>query len=158
MRGPVERYRVCWETCPEFSQIDHERCQTGVAVELNGTHDRPEIVPTAGCKHCIPVLQALLSIADFAVSGAHEALGSIRAHSGIEYATERGGRPDVVVSLTLSTPDHQAGPELEVVVREVRGRLSSLGASERSWRRGSSGFPVGPKCQFRVVRNGRHQP
>lgn len=132
LRGLVERHRVCWESYPEFSRIDQERRQTGILVELYGTHDQPSVLPTAGCKHCIPVLQALLSIAEFAVNGA-EALASVRAHSGIEYATERGGRPDIVVTLTFSGAP-SASHRIDTAVAEVRTRLSQLGASARSWK------------------------
>jgi hypothetical protein len=94
-------------------------------------------VPTAGCKTCIPVLQALLAIADFVVPDEwHEALDTVRAHSGIQYATERGGRPDIVVAITM-IPRRDARPDPDSIARclvDVRQRLTVLGACERSWR------------------------
>jgi hypothetical protein len=135
IRALVERYRVCWDTFPEWSQTNHERHQTGVVVELYGTHDRPSAPPTAGCKNCIPVLQAVLKIAEVVVRELREPIVSIRAHSGIEYATERGGRPDIVVALTLSAPDGKMGPELERALATVRKSLTTLGASKRAWRK-----------------------
>ncbi|HYU15387.1 MAG TPA: hypothetical protein VEL05_04930 [Candidatus Acidoferrum sp.] len=131
LRGLVERHKVCWDAFPEWSQIDRERRQTGVVVELYGTHDEPGVVPTAGCRHCFPVIQDLLAVADYIAESARQELVSIRAHSGIEYANERGARPDIVVALTFSLPDESrsAAPPTE-----VRGRLEALGVSARSWR------------------------
>jgi hypothetical protein len=141
LRRSVERFKVCWETFPELAGTNHERRQIGVRVELYGTHDQPNVVPTAGCKNCIPVLQALLAIADFVVPDEwREALDAIGAHSGIEYATERGGRPDIVVAIAMiprrnRLPDPSAiAPCLEAVKQRLRG----LGASERSWREPAS--------------------
>jgi len=136
LRALVERFRVCWDSFPEWSQIGGERKQTGAVVEIYGTHDVQGIVPTAGCKHCIPVIQALLAIADHVVSDAGDALVSIRAHSGIEYAVERGARPDIVVALTFGPPGAEPGASVETPLDEVRKRLRGLGASERSWRGG----------------------
>lgn len=134
VRALVERYRVCWEMFPEWSRVANERRQTGAVIELYGTHEDTSERPSAGCRRCIPVLQALLSIADFIADEMNGTLAAIRAHSGIEYATERGGRPDIVVSLTLRSPDVQATPEIETAFDALRNRLSSLGASERAWR------------------------
>lgn len=134
LRTLVERFRVCWDTFPEWSRIGGERKQTGTVVELYGTHDLPGVVPTAGCKHCIPVIQALLAIADQAVSGAREDLVSIRAHSGIEYAVERGARPDIVVALTFGLTGSEPGASAQEPPDDVKRRLLRLGASERSWR------------------------
>lgn len=133
VRELVERYRVCWDSFSEWSQTNHERRQTGVVVELYGTHDRPSATPTAGCKDCIPVLQALFAIADAVVNELRAPLVAIRAHSGIEYATERGGRPDVVVALTLRAPEGGSSAELAPSVAKVRASLAGFGASERSW-------------------------
>ena len=36
LRRLVERYRVCCDTFPEWSQMNSERYQTGVVVELYG--------------------------------------------------------------------------------------------------------------------------
>jgi hypothetical protein len=138
LRALVERFRVCWDSFPEWSQIGGERKQTGAIVEIYGTHDLPGVVPTAGCKHCIPVIQALLTIADHVVSGARRDLVSIRAHSGIEYAVERGARPDIVVALTFGLPDGETTVEVEAPLDEVRQRLQQLGARERSWQGGRS--------------------
>jgi hypothetical protein len=141
LRRAVERYKVCWETFPEMVGTNHERQQIGFFVELYGTHDRPGVVPTAGCKNCIPVLQALLAVADFVVPEPwREALDAIRAHSGIEYASERGGRPDIVVAITMiPRRDRQPDPSAIVPCLEsVKQRLRTLGASERSWREPSS--------------------
>jgi hypothetical protein len=129
----VERYQVCWEVFPEWSRVGQERKRTGVVVELYGTHYRPSAPPKAGCRHCIPVLEALLKIADFAIRDAGPALASIRAHSGIEYATERGGRPDIVVALTLSAPEEDVRGGLDTSLNQVRERLGGLGASQRTW-------------------------
>ena len=134
LRGLVERYRVCWDSFPEWSQIGGDRKQTGVVIELYGTHDVPGVVPSAGCRHCIPVIQALLAIADQVVSGEQEELVSIRAHSGIEYAVERGARPDIVVALTVGSAERVSGAGKENALDEVRSRLRALGAGERSWR------------------------
>jgi hypothetical protein len=135
LRGLAGRYQVCWDSFPEWSQIDGERKQTGIVVELYGTHDRPDATPTAGCKHCIPVLQALLSIAEFAPGEGNSPLASIRAHSGIEYATERSGRPDIVVSLTMTPDEGRADAQaIASCLASVKTRLELLGACERTWR------------------------
>ena len=137
LRSLVDRYKVCWDSFPEWSQIDGERRRTGAVVELYGTHDQPGVVPTAGCKHCIPVIQALLAVADHVVGSAREELMSIRAHSGIEYAVERGARPDIVVALTFGPSDRAPVTGAEAALEDVRNRLRRLGASERSWRGGN---------------------
>lgn len=129
----VERYKICWESFPEWSRIGAERRQTGAVVEIYGTHDITGVVPTAGCEHCFPVMQALLAIADHVVEPVRKQLTSIRAHSGIEYAVERGARPDIVVALTFGSPE-VGSAEAPPPVDEVRKRLEGLGASERSWR------------------------
>ena len=137
LQEAVKRFEVCWEATPEFAGIDRDRMQTGFVVELYGTHDRKDVVPTAGCKHCIPVLQALLDIADYAVSETwRDALDNVRAHSGLEYARERGGRPDVVVAITM-IPRQQGRADVNAIGRCLSGvteRLALLGACERSWR------------------------
>jgi hypothetical protein len=137
LQEAVKRFEVCWEATPEFAGVNHDRNQVGFVVELYGTHDRRDVVPTAGCKHCIPVLQALLDIADYAVPETwRDALDSVRAHSGLEYARERGGRPDVVVAITL-IPRLEGRPDVEAIgpcLSGVTERLSSVGACERSWR------------------------
>jgi hypothetical protein len=130
IRSLIERYQVCSESFPEWSQMNGERKQTGVVIELYGTHDVPHVVPKAGCKHCIPVIQALLAIADHVAEPARDDLASIRAHSGIEYAVERGARPDIVVTLTF---DASSGGHARVV-DGVRARLRDAGAPERTWR------------------------
>jgi hypothetical protein len=130
IRALVERHQVCWDTFAEWSQTNGERKQTGVVVELYGTHDAPGVVPKVGCKHCIPVIQALLAIADHVTETTRDELSSIRAHSGIEYAVERGARPDIVVALTLAgAPEARAA-----AVTQVRARLLTIGAAERTWR------------------------
>ena len=131
----AQRYKVCWDSFPEWSQANGERKQTGIVLELYGTHDRPDATPTAGCRHCIPVLQALLSLADFIVRGQDERLVSVRAHSGLEYATERAGRPDIVVALTITPREGDA--DAQIIARclaELKARLESLGACERTWK------------------------
>jgi hypothetical protein len=137
LRRSVERFKVCWEAFPEMAGTNHDHRQIGFFVELYGTHDRTDVVPTAGCKDCIPVLQGLLAIADFIVPDEwRDALDAIRAHSGIEYATERGGRPDIVVSITM-IPGRDRRPEASAItacLEAVKQRLRRLGAGERSWR------------------------
>lgn len=144
LRDHARRFEVCWEAFPELSGANHERKPVGFVIELYGTHNRADIVPTAGCKHCIPVLQALLEIADFVVDEPwRNALEALQAHSGLEYAKERGGRPDVVVGITLiprrgGQPDVSAiAPCLEV----VKERLLQIGTCERAWRDKSSAPP-----------------
>jgi hypothetical protein len=129
----VERYKVCWDSFPEWSRVGGERRQTGVVVEIYGTHELPGVVPTAGCERCFPVMQALLAIADDVVEPVRKELTSIRAHSGIEYAVERGARPDIVVGLTFAGPEADSA-EARPPIDEVRKRLERLGATERSWR------------------------
>ena len=51
LRTLVERYQVCWQSFPEWSRVHDERKQTGVSIELYGTHEATGVVPTAGCKH-----------------------------------------------------------------------------------------------------------
>ena len=131
----VDRYKVCWDSFPEWSRTNDERKQSGVIVELYGTHDTPGVVPTAGCRHCIPVIQALLTIADDVAERARDRLVSIRAHSGIEYAVERGARPDIVVALAFA-PFGAASPSATGLPEEVRARLRELGIAERRWRTG----------------------
>jgi hypothetical protein len=136
LRQSVERFKVCWEAFPEMAGANHELRQIGFFVELYGTHDQPNVVPTAGCRYCIPVLQALLAIADFVVPDDwREALDAVRAHSGIEYANERGGRPDIVVAVTM-IPRRNRVPDLNAIAScldAIRRRLQDLGANERSW-------------------------
>lgn len=131
LRATVVRFRVCWEARPEWSRIGSERKQTAVVVELFGTHDEEGVVPTAGCRHCIPVLQGLLSIAEAILPDAwRDAVYGLRAHSGIQYAAERAGRPDIVVTITLAPDDPADFPRCrDAVVSE----LTRLGAAERSW-------------------------
>ena len=133
LRSLVQRYQVCWDSFAEWSKIGDDRKQTGVVIELYGTHGLGGVVPTAGCRHCIPVIQALLAIADDVADLARQELVSIRAHTGIEYAIERGARPDIVVALTFGVPGSQSVAELEAPLTKVRQRLEELGASERSW-------------------------
>ncbi len=135
LRALVERYKVCWQVYPEWSRIGGERRQTGVAIELYGTHEPTGIVPTAGCKHCIPVMQALLTIADDLSLLAGRQLLSVRAHSGIEYALERGARPDIVVTLAFGAATDGPGG-WEAPVQAAGARLRALGVRERSWRQG----------------------
>jgi hypothetical protein len=149
LREAVNRYQVCWEVFPELAGANHDRKQVGFAVELFGTHNRTDIVPAAGCKHCIPVLQALLDIADYAVPDQwHDALDGVRAHSGIQYAKERGGRPDIVVVITM-VPKREGQFEAGAIapcLAAVEERLGSLGACERSWRQDhGSGSGYRPK-------------
>lgn len=137
LKDAVNRFQVCWESFPELSVTNHERRQVGFVVELYGTHNLSNVVPTAGCKHCIPVMQALLAIADFAVPDAwRENLDVLRAQSGIEYANERGGRPDIVVAITM-IPRHPGESDGDAATRclaDIRARLQQLGVCERSWR------------------------
>ena len=142
LRALVDRYKVCWESFPEWSQIGGERKRTGAIVELYGTHDQPGVVPTAGCKHCIPVIRALLEVADHVAGSAREELSSIRAHSGIEYAVERGARPDIVVALTFGLSSGAPTAGSEAPLEEVRDQLRRLGASERSWRGSTRDSPM----------------
>lgn len=137
LKDVVRRYEVCWETFAELAGTNHERKQIGFIVELYGTHDRTDVVPTAGCKHCIPVLQALLAVADYVVPEEwRDSLDGVRAHSGIEYARERGGRPDVVVAITM-IPRRNGTSDLAAMapcLDAVKNRLASLGVCERAWR------------------------
>jgi hypothetical protein len=137
LKQDVERFEVCWESFPELSGANHQRRAIGFMIELYGTHDRTDVVPTAGCIHCIPVLQALLQIAEFVVPDDwRDSLDALRAHSGIEYAKERGGRPDVVVAITM-IPRREGDPDANAIARCLAGvkqRLEELGTCERSWR------------------------
>jgi hypothetical protein len=152
LRRSIERFKVCWETFPEMAGTNHARHPIGFSVELFGTHDRSDIVPTAGCKDCIPVLQALLGIADAVVPDEwRDAVDRVRAHSGIEYATERGGRPDIVVTITM-IPQRDRPPDPSAMAecrRAVTDRLRALGASERSWRAPPVSALQGPSSQRR---------
>lgn len=137
LQESVKRYEVCWETFPELAGTNQEREPVGFVIELYGTHNRSDIVPTAGCMHCIPVLQALVEIADFVVPAPwRDALDALRAHSGIEYAKERGGRPDVVVAITM-IPRQDGKLDSDAIAQclaSVKERLEQLGTCERSWR------------------------
>jgi hypothetical protein len=133
LRSLVSRYKVCWDSFPEWSQKDGRRQQTGEVVELYGTHDVHDVAPRAGCKHCIPVIQALLAIADHVADPGREELATIRAHSGIQYAVERGSRPDIVVALTFA-PSPGAEAVSPAVLEGIKARLHELGASQRTWR------------------------
>jgi hypothetical protein len=138
LRDAVRHFEVCWDVFPELSTANHVRTQIGFTVELYGTNHLRGVVPTAGCKHCIPVLRALLAIADFVVPDAwRQALSAVRAHSSIEYAKERGERPDIVVAITMLPPGEGPADDRNTqCLAAVKARLQQLGASERSWRSG----------------------
>lgn len=86
---------------------------------------------TAGCRHCIPVLQALLVIADALADAAGQQVRSVRAHSGIECAVERGERPDIVVAMSLEPSANDMATGCETPVRALRARLEQLGVCQR---------------------------
>jgi hypothetical protein len=136
LQDAVRRFEVCWEAFPELGGTHPDRKQVGFVIELYGTHNRTDVVPTAGCQHCIPVMQALLNIADYVVPADwRDSLDGLRAHSGIEYARERGERPDIVVAITMvprrrGQPDDSARVECLTSIKE---RLQQLGTHERSW-------------------------
>jgi hypothetical protein len=75
----------------------------------------------------------LLAIADDLAESVGQEVSSIRAHSGIECAVERGTRPDIVVTLAFGAPDEDP-IALDAPAEAVGRRLAALGARERSRR------------------------
>jgi len=69
LREHVERFRVCWESRPEYLCIRGERRQIGFVLELAGTHEAGVEHPEPGCEHCQRVFAALREIAEWILLG-----------------------------------------------------------------------------------------
>lgn len=133
----VQRYEVCWETWPKYSQVDGQG-QVGFELELCGTHEAVDH-SGPGCPACRRIYNALLSVAGWAL--AQEERFSLHVvgpyDQKVRYSLAHGNRPDIALKLKVfhqRHSDQQAGDCEQRCLNEIREHLAQLGASERHWK------------------------
>lgn len=140
-RGLVElvnRYRVCWEVWPEYLMVGGKQQQVGFELELSGTHEAGAGHISPGCPACLQIYGALLAIADWILPKEQRPstyeIGPYE--QALRYSIVRGNRPDVTLGVKIV---HRTGFDRPVdecelrCLKEMKERLSHLGACERQW-------------------------
>lgn len=138
LRELVQRFRVCWESWPEFLMVKREKRQIGFSLELSGTHERGVEHPSPGCQHCRAVYAALQTIAVYILPREQRpSRYEIEPYqTAISYSVRRRNRPDVTLAIRIV---HREGYERPVddceerCLEEMKQRLRELGACERHW-------------------------
>jgi hypothetical protein len=134
----VQRFRVCWETLPDYYYVKGQKRQIGFVLVLAGTHEAGVEHPEPGCEHCRNVRRALQAIAfsiipkerrdsDYDVTPYDQA---------IHHDPNREFRPEVTLQIWIR---HRSGFDRDVDACQVRcleemtRGLKELGARERNW-------------------------
>ena len=134
LREHVGRFRVCWESRPEYLCIRSEKRQIGFVLELAGTHEPGVEHPEPGCEHCQRVFAALREIAEWILP--REACPS-QYHIGpyepaIRYSSAKRKRPEIILTIRITHRRDFQQPVEECqsrCLREMEQRLTELGAS-----------------------------
>jgi hypothetical protein len=132
------KYRVCWETRPEYVIRNGKQQQVGFELELSGTHVPGVEHPTPGCRHCQEVFHALIDIAEQSlpteIRSTKYELQPYEAR--ILYAQARDYRPDVTLKVKILHRDGSLNPVdrcEERCLAEIEHHLQELGACRRLW-------------------------
>lgn len=134
----VRLYRVCWEVWPEVIVVDYKQRQVGFELELSGAHEFGGRHGDPDCPACRQVFLALQAIATYILPPEDRpSKYEVEPYQqGLRYATVRGNRPDVTLTVKVL---HRRGFDQPVDACEVRcleemkSRLKQLGACERQW-------------------------
>lgn len=144
MKDLVQRFRVCWDTLPEYSIVRHEKRQIGFALDLYGTHEAGVEHPQPGCSHCQRVYDGLRQLAAWALPKERRPSSyeiSSFDHS-IGYSPAHGNRPEVIVTIRIlhggGGLDDPVDPCEIRCLREIEGRLTELGVCRGRWSAGGS--------------------
>ena len=134
LREHVERFRVCWESRPEYLYVRGERRQIGFVLELAGTHEPGVEHPEPGCEHCQRVFAALRDIADWILP--REKRPSVYDigcyEQAIRHSSAHQNRPDIILTIRILHRNDFEQPADECQSRcleEMTQRLTELGAS-----------------------------
>ncbi len=138
MKELVQRFRVCWETLPDYYYVEGQKRQTGFVLSLTGTHEPGVEHPEPGCEHCLRVRRTLKAIADAIIPKERRDTDHdiVPYDQAIHYDPGRKFRPEVSLQIWIR---HRSGFEREVDACEVRclnemtQRLKEFGAREGKW-------------------------
>lgn len=140
LKALVREHRVCWEVWPEQLPVrDRGPLQVGFDLVLNGAHAHNEDRPSPGCEKCKLIFEHLREIAEWIVPKVPRPTRydiQIFDHA-VHYASERGNRPDVVLTIKILHRSEIDRPvdECEVMcLNEMKAKLSQIGAQHRQWK------------------------
>lgn len=134
----VERYKVCWESYPIWNVTAEGKVQTGIELDLFGTHDHPTTLSMPGCDECDTVYRALLTIGQ-AILPAEDPLSRsvIEPYDvSIDFSPRRHMREDVRLTIDIIHREHFDAPVDESEIRslsEMKEKLKELGVRADSW-------------------------
>lgn len=134
----VKRYEVCWEVWPEYLLVNGKERQVGFELELCGTHEAGNHIGP-GCPACRRIYSALLSVSKWILPKEERpSMYEVGPYDqSIRYSLVRGNRPDITLKVTIL---HRRGFDQPVddcevrCLKEMKERLTELGACERHWR------------------------
>lgn len=134
LRQHIKRFRVYWESRPEYLYVRGEKRQIGFVLELAGTHEPGAKNPAPGCEQCQRVFAALHDIAEWILPREKRPseydIG--RYEPAIRYSSKHQKRPDIILAITIIHREGFEQPAEECQSRclqEMEQRLAELGAS-----------------------------
>ena len=133
----VKRFKVCWESLPDYYFVRGQRRQIGSVLQLSGTHEPSIEQPQPGCKQCQRVRRALEAIAHWIIPKERRDTDQDIApyDQAIHHDPIRKCRPEVTLEIWIH---HRSGLDrkvdgCELLLQEMTQRLRELGARERNW-------------------------
>lgn len=125
----VARHAVHWEVWPEIEIYQGKRRQSGLRVELHGTHHRPAHVPSPGCDECERVYLALARVSRAVMPASCPGVHVQVEPFDRELHFPPGGRPDKVVLLVIRLLFQGSGEAALTCLRSIEAALRLLGAT-----------------------------
>jgi len=139
LKALVREHRVCWEVWPEQLPVrDRGPLQVGFDLVLNGAHAHDEDRPSPGCEKCRAIFEHLREIAEWIVPKVQRPTRydiQIFDHA-VHYASERGNRPDVALTIKILHRSQIDRPvdECEVLcLNEMKAKLAQIRSQHRQW-------------------------
>ena len=134
----VQRFRVCWEVWSQNTNVEDHCRQTGLVVELSGTHETGVEHATPGCLHCQKVYSALRKVAeDILPRGDRPSVYELAGFDhAIHYSPSRNDRADIVLAISIlhkGNLEDPVGECQERCLQDMKRRLKEVGACERRW-------------------------
>lgn len=123
----IRRYKVRWELFPAVTFVNHKKHQYGFELGLAGTCQRAEWSPPVTCRSKIYNAPSSIASSVLPQQPRATAFHISPFDREIHYRDERGGRPDVLLAITLA---HNSGssPVDEYERRCLRERTQDLEA------------------------------
>lgn len=132
----VEKYAICWSKAPARAVVRGELRSIGWELELCATHGQTAHPPTAGCRECPPVVDALERVARSILPSEHRSSRyEVHVRPGtIQYSHVHPGVAEMVAVITI---EHKEGINEPIdacenlCLADMESKLRALGSRER---------------------------